>query len=223
MVLELLVRLPRAWNLCVVYAHVSVCVLMCMCVKWPPLSLAILCVNKGLSLSESWAHQLASLTGHPSVVIHCLCVLTTVVCALPCLSFYLRTSNPNSGAQTCTVSTLPTISLLSTTKTMKKLWRCWAVWRETLCTGALLLGSFWFLPHTCPKHWWETTVTSSTVGGHTGQSVPAAVTLTRKSLYDASDDELWSHVVQTHIHTVLCCPPWLKSRLTILHSPRHTV
>lgn len=119
MVLELLVRLPRAWNLCMVYAHVSVCVLMCMCVKWPPLSLAILCVNKGLSLSESWAHQLASLTGHPSVVIHCLCVLTTVVCALPCLSFYLRTSNPNSGAQTCTVSTF----LQSVFSALQKPWR----------------------------------------------------------------------------------------------------
>lgn len=203
--------------------HMCLYVCLCACVWSDLLSHSPSYVWTKVSLSEPWAHQLASLTGHPSVVIHCLCVLTTVVCALPCLSFYLRTSNPNSGAQTCTVSTLPTISLLSTTKTMKKLWRCWAVWRETLCTGALLLGSFWFLPHTCPKHWWETTVTSSTVGGHTGQSVPAAVTLTRKSLYDASDDELWSHVVQTHIHTVLCCPPWLKSRLTILHSPRHTV
>ena len=94
------------------------CAYVHVCEVTSSLTLHLLCEQR--SLSEPWAHQLGSLTGHLSVAIHCLCVLTVVVCEPPCLSFYLRTSNPNSGAHTCTVSTLPTISLPSTTKTMKQ-------------------------------------------------------------------------------------------------------
>lgn len=98
------------------------CACMCayvhVCEVTSSLALCLMCEQR--SLSEPWAHQLTSLTGHPSLAIHSLCVLTIVVCVPPCLSFYLRTNNPNSGAHTSTVSTLPTISLPSNTKTTKQ-------------------------------------------------------------------------------------------------------
>lgn len=179
--------------------HMCLYVCLCACVWSDLLSHSPSYVWTKVSLSGPWAHQLASLTGHPSVTIHCLCVLTIVVCALPCLSFYLRTNNPNSGAQTCTVSTLPTISLLSTTKTLALLGSVEGDTLHRSTAVGFFLASTTYLHQTLMRdysnliHCWRAHRTKCTSSCYSNQVV---------TLWLPSDDELWFHVVQTHTYTL---------------------
>lgn len=138
------------------------------------------------------------LTGHLSVAIHRLYVLTIVVCAPPCLSFYLRTSNPNSGAHTCTVSTLPTISLPSTTKTMKQtLLLLGSAEGDTLHQSTAVeffVASTTYLSQTLMRgyssltHCWRACRTKCKSSYDPNQVV---------TIWWPADYELWFHVIQT--------------------------
>lgn len=164
-------------SVCGLCACACMCAYVHVCEVTSSLTLHLLCEQR--SLSEPWAHQLGSLTGHLSVAIHCLCALP-----LWCVSHHACLFTWELAIQTQVLITVQwALYLQSVFPALQRQWSklccCWAVQMETLCTGTLLLSSLLLLPHTCPKHWWETTVASPTVRGHTGQSVTAAVTLTR--------------------------------------------